>query len=80
MNRTQAKTKIWLVNDKDEPVIGEGKAALLKSIKEEGSLNKACKKVKISYKHAWLLLKEIEESVGYPVIIKNGVGVHRAHS
>ena len=74
MNRTQAKTKIWLVNDKDEPVIGEGKAALLKSIKEEGSLNKACKKVKISYKHAWLLLKEIEESVGEPVIIKKRGG------
>jgi molybdate transport system regulatory protein len=74
MNRTQAKTKIWLVNNKDEPVIGEGKAALLKSIKEEGSLNKACKKVKISYKHAWLLLKEIEESVGEPVIIKKRGG------
>lgn len=44
MNRTQAKTKIWLVNNKDEPVIGEGKAALLKSIKEEGSLNKAYNK------------------------------------
>ncbi len=74
MKRTQAKTKIWLVNDKDEPVIGEGKAALLKSIKEEGSLNKACMKVKISYKHAWLLLKEIEESVGEPVIIKKRGG------
>lgn len=74
MNRTQAKTKIWLVNNKDEPVIGEGRAALLKSIKEEGSLNKACKKVKISYKHAWLLLKDIEESVGEPVIIKKRGG------
>jgi molybdate transport system regulatory protein len=74
MNRMQAKTKIWLVNDKDEPAIGEGKAALLKSINEEGSLNKACRKVKISYKHAWLLLKEIEESVGEPVIIKKRGG------
>ena len=58
------------MNSKDEPIIGEGKAALLKTISEEGSLNKACKKVKISYKHAWLLLKEIEDSVGEPVIIK----------
>lgn len=74
MKRTQAKAKLWLVNSKDEPIIGEGKAALLKSIEEEGSLNKACKKVKISYKHSWLLLKEIEESVGEPVIIKKRGG------
>ncbi len=74
MKRTQAKTKLWLINNKDEPIIGEGKAALLKTIKEVGSLNKACKKVKISYKHAWLLLKEIEESVGEPVIIKKRGG------
>lgn len=74
MKRTQAKTKLWLVNNKDEPIIGEGRAALLKTIKEVGSLNKACKKVKISYKHAWLLLKEIEESVGEPIIIKKRGG------
>ncbi|MCZ7399665.1 MAG: LysR family transcriptional regulator, partial [Candidatus Methanoperedens sp.] len=54
--------------------MGEGKAALLKAINEEGSLNKACRKVKISYKHSWLLLKEIEESVGEPVIIKKRGG------
>jgi molybdate transport system regulatory protein len=30
--------------------------------------------VKISYKHAWLLLKEIEESAGEPVIIKKWGG------
>ena len=74
MIRTQAKAKLWLLNSKDEPIIGEGKASLLKSIREEGSLNKACKKVKISYKHAWLLLKEIEDSVGEPVIIKKRGG------
>jgi molybdate transport system regulatory protein len=74
MNRTLAKTKLWLVNNEDKPIIGEGKAALLESIRDEGSLNKACKKVKISYKHAWLLLKEIEESVGEPVIIKKRGG------
>lgn len=75
MQRTQAKAKLWLVNNRDEPIIGEGKAALLRSIREEGSLNKACKKMKISYKHAWLLLKEIEESVGEPVIIKKRGGM-----
>ncbi|KCZ73097.1 molybdenum-pterin binding domain [Candidatus Methanoperedens nitroreducens] len=74
MERTQVKAKLWLADNKDEPIMGDGKAALLKAIEEEGSLNKACKKVKISYKHAWLMLKEIEESVGEPIIIKKRGG------
>ena len=74
MERTQVKTKLWLVNDKDEPIMGEGKVSLLTAIGEEGSLNKACKKINISYKHAWDLLKEIEESVGESVIIKRRGG------
>jgi molybdate transport system regulatory protein len=74
MTRTLARAKVWLVSDKDEPIIGEGKAALLKAINDEGSLNKACKKMGISYKHAWLLLKEIEETIGEPLIIKKRGG------
>jgi molybdate transport system regulatory protein len=74
MERTQVKTKLWLVNKDDEPIMGEGKVSLLEAIRKEGSLNKACKQVNISYKHAWLLLKEIEESVREPVIIKRRGG------
>ncbi len=74
MTRTQAKAKLWLVNDRDEPIMGEGRADLLKAIRDEGSLNRACKKVKISYKHAWMLLNEIEETLGEPVIIRKRGG------
>ena len=74
MERTQVKTKFWLVNNKDEPIMGEGRVSLLEAIRKEGSLNKACKKLNISYKHAWLHLKEIEENVGEPVIIKRRGG------
>jgi len=34
-------------------------------------------KSEISYKHAWLLLNDIEKSLGEPVIIKNGEGRNR---
>lgn len=74
MTRTQVKAKLWLVNDRDEPIMGEGRADLLKAIKDEGSLNKASKKMKISYKHAWLQLNEIEKSLSEPVIIKKRGG------
>lgn len=74
MKRTRVRTKLWLVNDDHEPIMGEGRVSLLKAIKEEGSLNKACKKVNISYKHAWLILREIEERVGEPIIVKRRGG------
>jgi molybdate transport system regulatory protein len=77
MKRTQVKAKLWLVNDRDEPIMGEGRADLLKAIKDEGSLNKASKKMKISYKHAWLQLNEIEKSLSEPVIIKKRGGKER---
>ena len=80
MKRTQARAKLWLINNNEEPIIGEGKAALLEAINNEGSLNRACKKVKMSYKHAWLLLKEIEESIGEPLIITQRGGLDQGTS
>ncbi|CAD6490757.1 MAG: TOBE domain protein [Candidatus Argoarchaeum ethanivorans] len=67
MVRTQAKTKLWLTN-KEIPIVGEGKVKLLKTIDVEGSLNKACGKLNISYKHAWLQIKEIEHAIGETVL------------
>jgi molybdate transport system regulatory protein len=67
MSRPQAKIKLWLENH-DKPLIGKGKATLLKTIEKEGSLNKACKKLNISYKHAWIQIKEIEKTLEEPVL------------
>jgi len=61
------KTKLWLTED-GKTLMGKGKAALLYAIDEEGSLNKACKKVNISYKHAWLMLKNIEKNAGKEIV------------
>jgi molybdate transport system regulatory protein len=64
----ETRTKVWLTEN-GKSLIGKGKAALLKAIDEEKSLNRACKKINISYKRAWLMLKKIEESAGRPVVI-----------
>ncbi|NOR60463.1 MAG: LysR family transcriptional regulator [Methanosarcinales archaeon] len=61
------RTKLWLTED-GKTLMGEGKAALLYAIDEEGSLNKACRKVNISYKHAWLMLKNIEKNSGKEIV------------
>lgn len=64
----ETKAKVWITED-GKPVIGEGKVALLKAIDEEGSLLKACSKVGISYKHAWLVLNKMSERLGEDVVV-----------
>ncbi|MBP1907876.1 molybdenum-dependent transcriptional regulator [Methanolobus bombayensis] len=63
----ETKTKVWLAED-GEPIIGEGKVELLKTIDEEKSLRKACMKMDISYKHAWNVLNKISERLGKDVV------------
>ncbi|MGB9927275.1 MAG: TOBE domain-containing protein [Methanosarcina sp.] len=64
----KAKTKLWFTED-GKTVMGAGRAELLKTIEEERSLRKACNKLGISYKHAWMMLKKMNEALGEPAII-----------
>jgi molybdate transport system regulatory protein len=63
----ERKAKVWL-SHKGKPVLGEGKVELLRAIDEEGSLQKACKKLDISYKHAWSVLKTMNERLEENVV------------
>lgn len=49
--------------------MGAGRAELLRTIEEEHSLRKACKKLGISYKHAWMMLKKMNEALDEPAIV-----------
>jgi len=71
----ERKAKVWLSHE-GKPVLGAGKVELLRAIDEEGSLQKACKKLDISYKHAWNVLKNINERLGEDVVrtIRGGKG------
>ncbi|WP_363321777.1 hypothetical protein [Methanohalophilus sp.] len=59
----ERKSKVWLSHE-GKPVLGAGKVEILRAIDEEGSLQKACKKLDISYKHAWKIIKSINERLG----------------
>ncbi|MBC7085405.1 MAG: molybdenum-dependent transcriptional regulator [Methanomethylovorans sp.] len=64
----ETRAKVWITED-GKPVMGEGKVALLKAIDNEGSLRKACSKLGISYKQAWLVLNKMSERLGQDVVI-----------
>lgn len=59
----KAKTKVWFTEN-GKTVMGAGKAELLKTIDEEHSLLKASNKLGISYKHAWAMLKKMDDALG----------------
>ena len=61
------KFKLWFEVD-GKPVIGEGRADLLLEIYECGSLSKAAKKLKISYRRAHDLVNNINERCGEKII------------
>jgi len=63
----QVRVKIWLERN-GIPVVGEGRAALLRLIDERGSLKRAAAELGMSYRHAWGLVRKIEGALGIKVV------------
>jgi molybdate transport system regulatory protein len=49
--------------------IGPGKAALLESIRDSGSISAAARDMGMSYKRAWLLLDSMNQAFTEPVVV-----------
>ncbi|MDA7558701.1 LysR family transcriptional regulator [Flavobacteriaceae bacterium] len=60
------KSRIWIEVDGDI-LLGEGRVTLLKAIESAGSLSKAAKSLKMSYKKAWSLVDMMNKRSEYPI-------------
>jgi molybdate transport system regulatory protein len=58
----------------DNIAIGPGKAALLEAIIETGSISAAGRKIKMSYRKAWLIVKDMNGFFKEPVVIASKGG------
>jgi len=67
--------KLWLKKGKTS-VIGSGRARLIRAIKDEGSIVKAAQIMKMSYRHAWGIVRQISQSVGGDIVITVRGGKH----
>ena len=56
--------KVWL--DCDGKAFGEGPDRLLQRVETTGSLHKAAAEMKMSYRKAWLMLRAMEQRLGFP--------------
>jgi len=60
------KSRIWIEADGDI-LLGEGRVTLLNAIESTGSLSKAAKNLKMSYKKAWSLLDMMNKRSEFPI-------------
>lgn len=68
------RLKLKLVLDDNDTLLGPGKIALLKAIQKEHSLSQAARSINMSYRRAWLLIQELNESLKDPVLISKTGG------
>jgi 8-oxo-dGTP diphosphatase len=67
MTKYSFQGRIW-VKKKGQFLISEGRVELLKLIEKHGSLKQAAEELGMSYRHAWGILKKINENMGEEVI------------
>ena len=67
------KAKFWLTLG-PRTLFGDGKADLLEAVDRLGSLRSAADRMRMSYRHAWGLLRELEQAAGFAFLEHSGTG------
>ncbi|MEA3543678.1 MAG: LysR family transcriptional regulator [Thermodesulfobacteriota bacterium] len=73
MSEIRVRNKVWLEID-GQPLLGDGRARLLRAIAATGSINAACQELDISYRKAWAQLQEMERLAPFPILERNKGG------
>ncbi len=67
------KARLWL-DVAGETFLAPGRVTLLERIDEYGSITKAAKSMEMSYRHAWLLVEDINKKSPEPLIVRAAGG------
>ncbi len=68
MTGHKLKSRLWIVDERDRIIMGEGRRQILESIQQTGSINQAAKLLKMSYKGVWSKIKATEEYLNARVV------------
>ncbi|MCO5269941.1 MAG: LysR family transcriptional regulator [Brumimicrobium sp.] len=75
MSNFQIECKIWIKSN-NESFLGQGRIDLLRNIEKFGSISKAAKEMKMSYKKAWGLVNSMNSNFTKPLVIGEAGGVN----
>ncbi|MEQ8323304.1 MAG: LysR family transcriptional regulator [Vicingaceae bacterium] len=67
------RNRIWIEGESGT-FLGNGRVSLLEIISKTGSINKAAKELKMSYRKAWSMLESMNSQSAQPLIIKSAGG------
>jgi len=62
------KTRLWIVDENDRIIMGEGRREILETIDKTGSINQTAKLMKMSYKAVWGKIKATEKTLGRRIV------------
>ncbi|MBW1976566.1 MAG: LysR family transcriptional regulator [Deltaproteobacteria bacterium] len=65
------KSRHWVVDEKGDIIIGEGRKEILENIRKTGSINKTAKVMKMSYKAVWSKIKTTEQFMRVKLVDTN---------
>ena len=69
------KIRIYLYDEDQQKIFGEGPCALLRAIETTGSLNSAASSMNMAYTKALSILKTAESTLGFPLTHRSIGGI-----
>ena len=68
MAKLKLRSSYWIVDDDGNIIIGKGRAEILENIEKTGSINRAAKVMKMSYKGVWSKIKATEKHLHQRIV------------
>ena len=65
--------RVWLERS-GETYLAPGRVTLLERIDQYGSITKAAKSIEMSYRHAWLLVEDMNVKASRPLVVRSTGG------
>jgi molybdate transport system regulatory protein len=72
MTYLSLRSRHWIVNKEGEIVIGEGRMRIFETIDKTGSINRAAKELKMSYKGVWSRIRATENHLKTNLVRSDG--------
>ncbi len=75
----EVRSKVWL-EERGSPLMGAGRAELLRAVERTGSINAAAKHLGMDYRRAWGLIDSMEKRLHFKLVIRRRGGSKRGTS
>jgi molybdate transport system regulatory protein len=79
LRNIDVRSKVWL-EEEGSPLMGTGRAELLRAVERTGSINAAAKELGMDYRRAWGLIDSMEKRLRFKLVVRRRGGSARGTS